>query len=194
MVSRETFGDFRGIAHATFFQPTMFGAELWTHAKEIVEVLRPIFLVLCLEDCEGCTLGLIYEFMDHVSEAIHTSALAEDMYDSSMSSLLFLTQFCCVSFMLRCTIIVISLLQEGRDLADMGGQMGLLPPTHPRRSPHVAPLVVLYQGFGRSGVVSGMDGLHGARMARIKSCTGDGWITRSAYGPDQLCVRNRLVV
>ncbi|KAJ7515872.1 hypothetical protein O6H91_22G032400 [Diphasiastrum complanatum] len=51
--------------------------------------------------------------------------------------------------------------QEARDLTYLGGQMGLLPPTHPCRSPSLP------------------------KRGTIRSCTGDGLSTRSAYGPDQ---------
>lgn len=99
MTASDGFQDFRGLSDdAVHFQTTVFGEEFWTRAAELVEVLRPIFYVLRLVDREGCTLGLIYEFMDRIGEAIQTSALDEDRYDSSKSSTSYLTQVCRVFF------------------------------------------------------------------------------------------------
>ncbi|KAJ7282142.1 hypothetical protein O6H91_Y359400 [Diphasiastrum complanatum] len=77
MVSSESFREFMDVPHATFFRSTVFGEPFWRDAEEITGVLLPIFRVLRLVDCEGCTLGLIYEFMNRISEGIETSALVE---------------------------------------------------------------------------------------------------------------------
>lgn len=89
MAASDGFQDFRGVsADAIHFQTTVFGEEFWTRAAELVQVLRPTFYVLRLVDRQGCTLGLIYEFMDRIGEAIQASDLDEDRYDSSVSSTL----------------------------------------------------------------------------------------------------------
>ncbi|KAJ7296326.1 hypothetical protein O6H91_Y130900 [Diphasiastrum complanatum] len=77
MVSSEAFGDFTDLPHSAFFQSTVYGDEFWRAAEEITGILLPIFRVLRLVDGEGCTLGLIYEFMDRIGEGILLSALDE---------------------------------------------------------------------------------------------------------------------
>ncbi|KAJ7568566.1 hypothetical protein O6H91_01G038300 [Diphasiastrum complanatum] len=92
MVSSVAFRDFTDLPHSAFFQSTVYGDEFWRAAEEISGILLPIYRVLHLVDREGCTLGLIYEFMERIGEGILLSALDEHRYDSSMSSLLFLTR------------------------------------------------------------------------------------------------------
>lgn len=83
MAASDEFQAFRGMsADAVHFQTTVFGEDFWSQAAELVGVLRPIFYVLRLVDREGCTLGLIYEFMERIGEAIQRSDLDEDRYDS----------------------------------------------------------------------------------------------------------------
>ncbi|KAJ7560284.1 hypothetical protein O6H91_04G122000 [Diphasiastrum complanatum] len=86
MVSSEAFDEFRNCTtEAMFFQAIVFAEDFWTRASEIVEVLRPVFYVLRLVDREGCTLGLIYKFMDRIGEALHRCGLQEDRKDELLT-------------------------------------------------------------------------------------------------------------
>ncbi|KAJ7548344.1 hypothetical protein O6H91_07G008000 [Diphasiastrum complanatum] len=77
MVSSVAFRDFTDLPHSAFFQSIVYDDEFYRAAEEITGILLSIFRVLRLVDREGCTLGLIYEFMDRIGEGILLSALDE---------------------------------------------------------------------------------------------------------------------
>jgi len=56
-------------------QQTAFHPDMWNLAESLVRVMQPIYSVLRLTDREGCTLGLIYEFMDKVGETLNRDSI-----------------------------------------------------------------------------------------------------------------------
>lgn len=52
------------------FELDVLSSTFWDEARSIVVGLQPIYTVLRLTDREGCTLGLLYEFMDRLGEQL----------------------------------------------------------------------------------------------------------------------------
>jgi len=55
------------------FEATISDASFWHDAECIVGVLRPLIVALRLTDSEGCTMGILYEFMEKVGEAFDSN-------------------------------------------------------------------------------------------------------------------------
>ena len=55
------------------FHDVLFSEPFWSDLQTLITVLRPMYSVLRLVDREGCTMGLIYEFMDRIGETIARS-------------------------------------------------------------------------------------------------------------------------
>ncbi|MCO5595726.1 hypothetical protein L7F22_049772 [Adiantum nelumboides] len=56
----------------------MYEALFWHDAESIVAFMEPLIAALRLSDSEGCTMGIIYEFMDKVGAAFNTCNLFDD--------------------------------------------------------------------------------------------------------------------
>lgn len=54
------------------FERIVLASPFWDDARAIIIALQPLYTVLRLTDREGCTLGLLYEFMDRLGEQIRT--------------------------------------------------------------------------------------------------------------------------
>ena len=53
------------------FNAIVMGDEgFWTKAETLVKVLQPFYSVLRITDMEGSTMGLLYEYMDKIGEAL----------------------------------------------------------------------------------------------------------------------------
>jgi len=58
--------------------------DFWRDVESIVTALRPIYSVLRLTDREGSTMGLIYEFMERLMQALSTcTSLSASRYFSN---------------------------------------------------------------------------------------------------------------
>ena len=61
------------------FELTVLGDEpFWKKAQTLVTVLQPLYSVLRITDMEGCTLGLLYEYMDRIDECINKAKDLEE--------------------------------------------------------------------------------------------------------------------
>lgn len=45
--------------------------QWWTEVEGLIKTLNPIYTVLRITDMEGSTLGLLYEYMDKIGEALN---------------------------------------------------------------------------------------------------------------------------
>ena len=64
--------------------------NFWKGAENIILDFQPIFFVLRITDCEGCTMGLLYMFMTRLSEALNTaSKLDVDIITKAKEKLIF---------------------------------------------------------------------------------------------------------
>lgn len=166
MVSSEAFDEFRNCTtEAVFFQAIVFAEDFWTRASEIVEVLRPVFYVLRLVDREGCTLGLIYEFMDRIGEALHRCGLEEDRYVSYH----FLISVSLCSCFRRC-LTICNVTCAGRTSSSHVGRRGGTTSTDPSMR---WPTCCTHCGALPD-------------VLATRSSTEDGWSTPSVYGPAQV--------
>ncbi|KAJ7515443.1 hypothetical protein O6H91_22G013600 [Diphasiastrum complanatum] len=57
------------------FHEILFMQPFWVDMQQLMDVMRPIYSVLRLVDREGCTMGLIHEFMDRIGESLQRSEL-----------------------------------------------------------------------------------------------------------------------
>ena len=53
------------------FRRNVFNETWWSDAEAMVKSLSPIYTVLRITDMEGSTLGLLYEYMDKIGEALN---------------------------------------------------------------------------------------------------------------------------
>ena len=60
------------------FEELIHEAVFWHNAESIVAFMEPLIVALRLSDSEGCTMGIIYEFMDKVGAAFNTCTLFDD--------------------------------------------------------------------------------------------------------------------
>ena len=61
------------------FRLNVFNESWWVEAEALVKTLSPVYAVLRITDTEGCTLGLLYEYMDKFGEAFnHNGYLPRD--------------------------------------------------------------------------------------------------------------------
>lgn len=63
------------------FHDILFMEPFWVDMQQLMDVMRPIYSVLRLVDREGCTMGLIYEFMDRIGESLQRSELDPARYN-----------------------------------------------------------------------------------------------------------------
>jgi hypothetical protein len=52
------------------FETYVFSHDFWKNAQTIVMNLQPFYIVLRLVDKEGCTIGLLYEFLNKIGETL----------------------------------------------------------------------------------------------------------------------------
>ena len=55
---------------ATTFRLNVLNESWWQEAEALVKSLTPFYTVLRITDMEGSTLGLLYEYMDKIGEAL----------------------------------------------------------------------------------------------------------------------------
>ena len=55
---------------AVNFEATIFDATFWHDAECIVGVLKPLIVALRLTNYEGCTMGILYGFMEKVGRPL----------------------------------------------------------------------------------------------------------------------------
>lgn len=68
-------------ARSRRFEAAVLSFAFWDDARAIVTSMQPIYSVLHLTDREGCTLGLLYEFMDRMGEQLQScTGLDADRY------------------------------------------------------------------------------------------------------------------
>lgn len=60
------------------FEELIYEAEFWRDAESIVGFMEPLIVALRLSDSEGCTMGIIYEFMDKVGAAFNQCTFIPD--------------------------------------------------------------------------------------------------------------------
>ncbi|KAJ7521903.1 hypothetical protein O6H91_19G073700 [Diphasiastrum complanatum] len=63
------------------FHEILFMEPFWVDMQQLMDVTRPIYSILRLVDREGCTMGLIYEFMDRIGESLQRSRLDPARYN-----------------------------------------------------------------------------------------------------------------
>ncbi len=59
-----------GTQEAHDFETYVFSHDFWKNAQTIVTNLQSFYIVLRLVDKEGCTIGLLYEFLNKISETL----------------------------------------------------------------------------------------------------------------------------
>jgi hypothetical protein len=52
------------------FETYVLSHDFWKNAQAIVTDLQPFYIVLRLVDKEGCTIGLLYEFLNKIGETL----------------------------------------------------------------------------------------------------------------------------
>ena len=55
---------------ALAFRLNVLNESWWQEAEALVKSLNPFYIILCITDMEGSTLGLLYEYMDKIKEAL----------------------------------------------------------------------------------------------------------------------------
>ena len=69
----------RELPKALEFRRNVLNENWWVEAEALVKTLTPIYTVLRITDMEGSTLGLLYEYMDKIGEALlRNSYLSQD--------------------------------------------------------------------------------------------------------------------
>ena len=69
------------------FRRNVFNETWWAEAEALVKSLTPIYTVLRITDMEGSTLGLLYEYMDKIGEALKNNVyLKLERYVPTLSS------------------------------------------------------------------------------------------------------------
>ncbi len=59
-----------GTQQARHFETYVFSHDFWKNAQVIVTYLQPFYIVLHLVDKEGCTIRLLYEFLNKIGEIL----------------------------------------------------------------------------------------------------------------------------
>jgi hypothetical protein len=58
------------------FETYVFSHDFWKNAQATIMDLQPFYTILHLVDKEGCTIGLLYEFLNKIGEALYVGNLS----------------------------------------------------------------------------------------------------------------------
>jgi hypothetical protein len=59
-----------GTQEARDFETYVLSHDFWKNAQAIITDLQPFYIVLCLVNKGGCTIGLLYEFLNKIGETL----------------------------------------------------------------------------------------------------------------------------
>ena len=63
---------------AQYVQRQCLDADFWSTMQSIVTTLRPIYIMLRMTDMEGCTMGLLYHFMQRIRKDLAAHAACDE--------------------------------------------------------------------------------------------------------------------